>query len=95
MSAYARLGDRKASWFRWSTSVLHRLFYLAMGAWHALELFVPPPRDKPDLWTVANVGLGAAGFALCYLWCLGMLVAESGVLRRKPWEDAKTKLKTK
>ena len=66
-----------------------------MGVWHALELFMLPPQGKPDLWTVANVGLGAAGFSLCYLWCLGMLVSESGILARKSKDGAKAKVKTK
>jgi alpha-1,3-glucosyltransferase len=56
------------------TTVLHVPIYLAMIAWHVVEAFVPPPKDKPDLWTVANVLVGAAGFGLCYAWCLWSLI---------------------
>jgi alpha-1,3-glucosyltransferase len=51
-----------------------------MLVWHGVEYFVSPPSSKPDLWVVANVCLGAAGFGLCYLWCLWRLVDESGIL---------------
>lgn len=79
---------------QWGTLVLHGSFYIAMAAWHVLELFVIPPADKPDLWVVANVGLGAAGFILCYLWCLGKLVVESDILPKKLLL-AKDKVKTR
>ena len=62
------------------TKLIHSGTYLAMLTWHAAELFVPPPTDKPDIWVVANVCLGAAGFGLCYLWCLWNLAVDSGVL---------------
>ncbi|KXT04706.1 hypothetical protein AC578_2076 [Pseudocercospora eumusae] len=52
---------------------------VALG-WHGLEMFVQPPTNKPDLWVVANVVLGCAGFCLCYLWCLWNLVIDSGLL---------------
>lgn len=68
---------------QWGTFLLHGGFYLAMAAWHVLEGFVAPPEDKPDLWTVLNVGIGAAGFGLCYLWCLYRLVVEAQILPRK------------
>jgi alpha-1,3-glucosyltransferase len=64
----------------WSTKIIHLGTYAVMLIWHGLELFVPPPTSKPDLWVVANVCLGAAGFGLCYLWCLWRLVDESGIL---------------
>ena len=64
----------------WSTKIVHLGTYAAMLIWHGLELFMPPPTSKPDLWIVANVCLGAAGFALCYLWCLWRLVDESAIL---------------
>ncbi|KAI9167527.1 putative dolichyl pyrophosphate Man9GlcNAc2 alpha-1,3-glucosyltransferase [Paramyrothecium foliicola] len=59
------------------TALIHGIFYVAMGAWHVLDAFVLPPTDKPDLWVVANVGVGVGGFALCYLWCLWKLLQES------------------
>jgi alpha-1,3-glucosyltransferase len=61
------------------TKVLHLNFYLAMMGWHVVEAFVPPPESKPDLWVVANVLVGAAGFGVCYLWCLWGLVVRSGI----------------
>lgn len=64
----------------WVTTLLHSAFYLAMIAWHALELFVPPPSHKPDLYPVTNVLIGAAGFGICYLWCLWKLILHSGLL---------------
>ncbi|KAF4928511.1 putative dolichyl pyrophosphate Man9GlcNAc2 alpha-1,3-glucosyltransferase [Colletotrichum viniferum] len=67
---------------KWATFLLHGGFYIAMAAWHVVEATVPPPIDKPDLWVVANVGLGAVGFGVCYLWCLGQLVAQSDILTR-------------
>ncbi|KAI1383506.1 glycosyltransferase family 57 protein [Hypoxylon trugodes] len=80
-SAYFEEGQN--IWTQWLTAILHGSFYLSMAAWHVLELFVTPPPDKPDLWVVANVGIGAAGFALCYLWCLWKLVQESGIIPKK------------
>ncbi|KAK0313314.1 Glucosyltransferase-like protein [Friedmanniomyces endolithicus] len=65
------------------SKVLHLGVYATMVAWHVVEAWVPPPNDKPDLWVVANVCLGAAGFGLCYLWCLWRLVEESGLLSGK------------
>jgi alpha-1,3-glucosyltransferase len=61
------------------TLALHLPFYLGMVAWHVAETAVPPPENKPDLWTVGNVLLGAAGFGLCYLWCVVELVKKSGI----------------
>lgn len=62
------------------TKLIHLGTYAAMIAWHTAELFVRPPADKPDLWVVANVCGGAAGFGLCYLWCLWNLAVDSGAL---------------
>ncbi|USW47747.1 Putative glycosyl transferase, ALG6/ALG8 [Septoria linicola] len=62
------------------TKLLHLGTYLATIVWHAAEAFVAPPNNKPDLWVVANVCLGAAGFGLCYLWCLWNLAVDSGML---------------
>ncbi|KAK5174149.1 Glucosyltransferase-like protein [Saxophila tyrrhenica] len=64
----------------WSTKLLHLVTYLAMLVWHGVELFMRPPSDKPDLWVVANVCIGAAGFGICYLWCLWRLLEDSGLL---------------
>lgn len=67
------------SWTQYATGLLHAFFYTLMGIWHILEAFVLPPLDKPDLWVVANVGIGAVGFGLCYLWCLWRLLLSSGL----------------
>lgn len=77
MSWSVYLDDSGSTWTQIATALLHTIFYLAMGAWHIVQAFVPPPIDKPDLWTVANVGFGVVGFGLCYLWCLRRLVLES------------------
>ncbi|KIV99534.1 uncharacterized protein PV09_08836 [Verruconis gallopava] len=63
------------------SKLVHLTCYTAMIAWHIAEAFVKPPQGKPDLWVVGNVLLGAAGFGLCYLWCLWNLVLRSGLLR--------------
>ncbi|EFW99878.1 copii-coated vesicle protein 4 [Grosmannia clavigera kw1407] len=68
----------------WSATLLHAPFYLAMAVWHVLEHFAAPPPDKPDLWVVTNVGIGAAGFGLCYLWCMWRLLVESELLGSGP-----------
>lgn len=68
-----------ANWKAGLTALVHSGFYAVMGGWHFVESFVAPPENLPDLWVVANVGVGAAGFVLCYLWCFYRLVVESGV----------------
>lgn len=65
----------------WTVRVVHLLFYLAMLGWHVAEAWVAPPAGMPDLWVVGNVCLGAAGFGLCYLWCLWQLTYRSGLFR--------------
>ena len=62
------------------SKLLHLSFYAAMIIWHALEAFVTPPTDKPDLWVVINVLVGTAGFAVCWLWCTWQLISRSGVM---------------
>jgi alpha-1,3-glucosyltransferase len=62
------------------TKLIHLGTFAAAIVWHGAELFVTPPADKPDIWVVANVCLGAAGFGLCYLWCLWNLAVDSGIL---------------
>lgn len=64
----------------WTTQMLHLGSYAAIAVWHIIELTLQPPASKPDLFVVANVCLGAAGFAMCYLWCLWRLAVESGIL---------------
>ncbi|KAJ9631708.1 Glucosyltransferase-like protein [Taxawa tesnikishii (nom. ined.)] len=44
------------------TKLLHLAFYALMVAWHFGEAFLPAPANKPDIWVVGNVCLGAAGF---------------------------------
>jgi alpha-1,3-glucosyltransferase len=70
-------GETRSTWTELATALLHSVFYLAMIAWHVLQAVVPAPTDKPDLWVVANVGVGVTGFGLCYLWCLWRLVVDS------------------
>ena len=70
----------KKSGIRLSTILLHLGFYAAMITWHIAEAFLEPPKDKPDLWVVLNVLVGAAGFGICYLWSTWQLIARSGVL---------------
>lgn len=84
----AYLPADQPAWLRWDTAAAHLGFYAAMGLWHVLEAFVEPPAGKPDLWVVLNVGVGAAGFGICYLWCLVRLGVESGLFSAK---GAKTK----
>ncbi|KAK4129547.1 glycosyltransferase family 57 protein [Parathielavia appendiculata] len=81
------------TWSQWLTLLIHGSFYLAMAVWHVLAHFVPPPVDKPDLWVVANVGVGAAGFSLCYLWCLARLAMLSEIFPGA-WFAKKEKAKT-
>lgn len=73
---YRDMGFKGNFWAQ-GTVLVHAAFYLIMIFWHCLEVFVIPPKDLPDLWTVANVATGAIGFGLCYLWCLGRLAVES------------------
>ena len=68
--------DRPSGISRW----LHLALYASMIVWHLLEAFIPPPTTKPDLWVVGNAALGAAGFVLCYLWCVFQALAKSGLL---------------
>ncbi|KAF1808927.1 ALG6, ALG8 glycosyltransferase [Eremomyces bilateralis CBS 781.70] len=65
----------------WAEAIIHSAFYIAMVGWHICEAFIAPPYNKPDLWVVLNVLIGAAGFSLCYTWCLGMLMVQSGYWR--------------
>ena len=63
-----------------STKILHLGFYAAMVVWHFLEAFVETPEGKPDLWVVLNCIIGAAGFAVCLLWCSWQLILRTGVM---------------
>jgi alpha-1,3-glucosyltransferase len=69
-------------WLGLATIAVHGSFYGAMVMWHVLEAFLLPPRNLPDLWVVVNVGVGAVGFALCYLWCVGTLIMGTGMFAR-------------
>ncbi|KAL7629594.1 Glucosyltransferase-like protein [Parahypoxylon ruwenzoriense] len=90
-SAYFQEGQNK--WVQWTTAIIHWAFYVTMAVWHVLDISVAPPADKPDLWVVANVGVGAAGFALCYLWCLWRLVQESGIITQRSPRSKEDKVK--
>lgn len=76
-----------------STALLHLGFYAAMAIWHGVEAFVETPQDKPDLWVVLNVLIGAAGFGICYLWCTWQLIARSGVLEE--WSGFRAEIQQK
>ncbi|KAI8628094.1 glycosyltransferase family 57 protein [Xylariaceae sp. FL1651] len=93
MSAYFQKGQNAA--VQWATLVLHSIFYLAMAAWHIVERTITPPVNKPDLWVVANVGVGFAGFVLCSLWCHWKLMQESGIASNWLSGANKDKMKTK
>lgn len=69
------------------TKLLHFSFYSAMIAWHILEAFVAPPPEKPDLWVVLNVLIGAGGFGIAYLWCTWKLIAQSSKLSPKASDE--------
>ncbi|KAJ9328129.1 CAZyme family GT57 [Paecilomyces variotii] len=69
------------------TKLLHFSFYSAMIAWHILEAFVTPPPEKPDLWVVLNVLIGAGGFGIAYLWCTWKLIAQSSKLSLKASDE--------
>ncbi|RFU29211.1 hypothetical protein B7463_g7118, partial [Scytalidium lignicola] len=77
LSVYRSDNTAVNKWVSIATAVLHLSFYVIMGIWHVLEAFALPPTNKPDLWIVVNVGVGAAGFGICYLWCLWSLLDES------------------
>ncbi|KAL8948734.1 MAG: hypothetical protein Q9222_005102 [Ikaeria aurantiellina] len=62
------------------TKALHLAFYAVMIAWHFGEAFIPPPKDKPDLWVVLNVLIGFAGFGICFVWCSWQLILRSGMM---------------
>jgi alpha-1,3-glucosyltransferase len=64
----------------WTIKLIHLGTFAVALVWHGIEYFVKPPAAKPDLWLVANVCVGAAGFGLCYLWCLWNLALQSGAL---------------
>ncbi|TGJ88535.1 hypothetical protein E0Z10_g239 [Xylaria hypoxylon] len=93
ISAYFQKGQSTA--VQWATLLIHGAFYLAMAAWHVAERIITPPFDKPDLWVVANVGLGFAGFFLCYLWCQWKLIQESGIIASWLPKTNNDKVKTK
>lgn len=62
------------------TKLVHLGTYVVATGVHVAELFVAPPAKMPDIYVVANVCLGAAGFGVCYLWCLWKLIVDSDML---------------
>ncbi|PNY29200.1 Dolichyl pyrophosphate Man9GlcNAc2 alpha-1,3-glucosyltransferase [Tolypocladium capitatum] len=89
-SAPFQVQDGQSRRSQWATALLHGLFYVAMAAWHVVDALILPPISKPDLWVVTNVGIGAAGFMICYLWCLWKLVQESDIVPSRSTAKAKT-----
>lgn len=69
--------DKQAEVF---TSAVHVGFYVLALVWHFCEAFIAPPNRFPDLWLVINACIGAAAFGVCYLWCTGRLVYQSGLI---------------
>ncbi|KAI9883712.1 MAG: hypothetical protein M1823_004516 [Watsoniomyces obsoletus] len=69
-----------------ATKALHLSFYALMGIWHVVEAVVAVPPTKPDLWVVLNAGVGAAGFGVCYLWCLYQALMKSGLMDSLNWQ---------
>ena len=51
-----------------------------MLVWHLGEAYFTPPENKPDLWVVLNVVIGAVGFGICYLWTTWQLILRTDVL---------------
>ncbi|ESZ93732.1 glycosyltransferase family 57 protein [Sclerotinia borealis F-4128] len=88
---YAQFND--GNWVGFGTTLIHTVFYEAMLGWHLGEVFYKPPHMYPDLWVILNVGIGVAGFGICYLWCLWSLAVESGFLDSSKSEKTKTKAK--
>jgi len=80
-----------SSWVAIATTVIHCTFYLIMLVWHVAEGMLSPPSDKPDLWVVINVGIGAVGFGICYLWCLWSLVVDAGIAEFSKTEKKRDK----
>jgi alpha-1,3-glucosyltransferase len=93
-STSAYFESSQSPWVQWSTAIVHWGFYLFMGIWHVLEMMVAPPPGKPDLWVVANQGVGFCGFSVCYLWCIGKLIYESDLLPARLRSGGKEKVKT-
>lgn len=87
LSAYHYAGEGGVSLL---TKFVHFNIYLGMVGWHVLEAFWLPPANKPDLWTVGNAVFGAAGFGLCYLWCLWRLALKSGIIGSEKQAMGKT-----
>lgn len=77
IALYRQQGPNKV---HWTTPILHGGAYLAMIVWHIGEAAYAPPKDKPDLWVVLNVLIGAGSFGLCYLWCMWQVLVTSGVI---------------
>ncbi|KAI9654913.1 MAG: Glucosyltransferase-like protein [Trizodia sp. TS-e1964] len=76
-----------------STACLQLAFYAIMGLWHLGEANIPPPSGKPDLWPVINAAVGAAGFGVCYLWCLWEMALASRRHKSPPQVEEQVKLK--
>jgi alpha-1,3-glucosyltransferase len=69
--------------------LIHSIFYVSMISWHILEACVQPPADKPDLWVVLNVLIGASAFGLAYLWTTSNLIVQAYRLSGKPAGEVK------
>jgi alpha-1,3-glucosyltransferase len=83
LSLYMRSIGEEATWAGFAITTVHLGFYALMAVWHIAEAFLVPPSGKPDLWVVINVGIGAVGFGICYLWCLWSLIVENAFEEKK------------
>ncbi|CDK29147.1 unnamed protein product [Kuraishia capsulata CBS 1993] len=52
----------------WSWSVIVVTSYIGIAALHAIEFYLDPPRNYPDLWVIGNVTLSFGCFTLFWLW---------------------------
>lgn len=86
-SLYSTEGTRSSQYVSAAIKALHLSFYASMVLWHVVEAALAPPPTKPDLWVVLNAAVGAAGFAVCYLWCVCQALTKSGLLESGRWKE--------
>lgn len=54
----------------WFWNIIFALSYLAIIAYHVLDLCIDPPFLLPDLWVILNITISFCCFSLFYLWLL-------------------------
>ena len=60
---------------------LHLATYATIVLWHIAQCTIPAPVGKPDLWIVLSMICSCVAFCCCYLWCLSLLVVDSGLAK--------------